>query len=474
MWGPWGFLGIHLSQALRLEAALADPARPAPGKAKACILVWLDGGPSQVDTWDPKPNSSFRPIPTNVAGIQISELLPRLAKRMDKLAVIRSIKSFGNDHPQGVHYSATGHLHNPAMQFPSLGSIVAKELGPRNNMPPYVIAPRWEKNTQYQDYFKSAFLGPDYAPMTIPDPSKEDYEVPNLSLPKSLMPAVVDNRRSFLQAVDRLYRHRVESLEHSRMDAFLEKAWDMILTPSVGAAFDLSKESTKTREAYGLDSVGQSLLLARRLVEAGTRFVTAAGYHGNSWDTHLANDKGHRDRLTPPLDRALSAASGRPQPARALRFHSGGGHGRVRSNPPYQSRIGPGSLAGLLVTGSGRRRPADGSGGGAKRRAGSRDRGAPHQHRGPVRHRLQGHGDRLAQGVHDPRRTSHQDRQFLRRPHRSTRLRTGLSLPGRRLKDAERSRALARRGASPWTCRRFPEGLAIESPSSRLHDGVWA
>ena len=91
------------------------------------------------------------------------------------------------------------------------------------------------------------------------------------------------------------------------MDAFLEKAWDMILTPSVGAAFDLSKESTRTREAYGLDSVGQSLLLARRLVEAGTRFVTAAGYHGNSWDTHKGNDKGHRDRLTPPLDRALSA-----------------------------------------------------------------------------------------------------------------------------------------------------------------------
>ncbi|MCY3758404.1 MAG: DUF1501 domain-containing protein, partial [Acidobacteria bacterium] len=114
--GSLGFLGIHLSQALRLEAALADSSRPNPAKAKACILVWLDGGPSQVDTWDPKPNSSFRPIPTNVAGIQISELLPRLAKRMDKLAVVRSIKSFGNDHPQAVHYSATGHLHNPAMQ----------------------------------------------------------------------------------------------------------------------------------------------------------------------------------------------------------------------------------------------------------------------------------------------------------------------------------------------------------------------
>ena len=296
-------VGVSLPQFLRLRSVMAAEKT----KAQSCILLWLEGGPSHVDTWDPKPNSSFKPMSTNVAGIQISSLLPRVSKHMDKLAIIRSMHTLEQDHDPATYYAMTGHRPSPAMQFPSLGSIVAKELGPRNNMPPYVIAPRWEKNTQYQDYFKSAFLGPDYAPMTIPDPSKEDYEVPNLSLPKSLMPAVVDNRRSFLQAVDRLYRHRVESLEHSRMDAFLEKAWDMILTPSVGAAFDLSKESTKTREAYGLDSVGQSLLLARRLVEAGTRFVTAAGYHGNSWDTHLANDKGHRDRLTPPLDRALSA-----------------------------------------------------------------------------------------------------------------------------------------------------------------------
>lgn len=305
--GSLGFLGIHLSQALKLEAALQGTNPRAAGKAKACILVWLEGGPSQVDTWDPKPNSSFRPIATNVAGIQISELLPSLARRMDKLAILRSIKSFGNDHPQAVHYAATGHLHNPAMQFPSLGSVVAKELGPRSQMPPYAIVPRWERDTQYQEYFKSAFLGPDYAPMTIPDPSADDFEVPNLSLPKSLMPAAVENRRMFLNEVDRLYRSKVESVEHAKLDAFMDKAWSMILTPGVGDAFDLSKESKKTTEAYGHDSVGQSLLLARRLVEAGTRFVTAAGFHGNSWDTHLDNDKGHRDRLTPPLDRALSA-----------------------------------------------------------------------------------------------------------------------------------------------------------------------
>ena len=304
--GSLGFLGMHLGQSLRLEAA--TPARvSSQAKAKACILVWLEGGPSQMDTWDPKTNSSFRPIATNVDGIQISELLPKLAKRMDKLALIRSMRSFGDDHPQAVHYTATGHLHNPAMQFPSLGSIVGKELGPANGMPPYAIVPRWERDRQYQDYFKSAFLGPDYAPMLIPDPSAEDFAVTDLSLPKSVAPAAVENRRAFLNVVDRMYRDRVRSAEHAKMDAFTTKAWEMLLTPGVQKAFDLSQESEKTRDAYGRDSVGQSLLLARRLVEAGTRFVTAAGYHGNSWDTHSDNDRGHRDKLTPPLDHSLSA-----------------------------------------------------------------------------------------------------------------------------------------------------------------------
>ncbi len=304
--GSLGFLGLNLAQSLRMQAA--TPARLASqAKAKSCILLWLEGGPAQMDTWDPKTNSSFRPISTNVDGIQISELLPKLAKRMDKLAIIRSMSSFGDDHPQAVHYTATGHLHNPAMQFPSLGSIVGKELGPAEGMPPYVIVPRWERSQQYQESFRSAFLGPDYAPMLIPDPSKDNFEVTDLSLPKSLAPAAVENRRAFLDVVDRMYRNKVEGAEHAKMDAFTEKAWEMLLTPGVQEAFDLSHESEKTRDAYGRESVGQSLLLARRLVESGTRFVTAAGFHGNSWDTHSNNDKGHKDRLTPPLDHSLSA-----------------------------------------------------------------------------------------------------------------------------------------------------------------------
>jgi uncharacterized protein (DUF1501 family) len=305
--GSLGFLGMNLATTLRLEAAAAKDGKPAIGKAKSCILLWLEGGPAQMDTWDPKTNSNFRPISTNVAGVQVSELLPKLAKRMDKLALIRSMSSFGDDHPQAVHYAATGHLHNPAMQFPSLGAVVGKELGSRNSMPPYVIAPRWESGRQYQDYFRSAFLGPDYDPMLIPDPAKGDFSVADMSLPKSLSEAAVDNRRAFREVIDRQYRARVESAEHAKLDSFQKKAWEMLLAPGVRNAFDLSKESEKTRDSYGRDSVGQSLLLARRLVEAGTRFVTAAGYHSNSWDTHSDNDKGHRDRLTPPLDRGMSA-----------------------------------------------------------------------------------------------------------------------------------------------------------------------
>src|SRR5207244_5615063 len=129
----------------------------------------------------------------------------------------------------------------------------------------------------------------------------------DLSLPKTFSQASVESRSAFLTAVDRRYRSLNDTTEHANMDAFSAQAWKMILTPAVRDAFDLAKESEKTKEQYGKDAVGQSLLLARRLVEAGSRFVTAAGYHSNSWDTHSDNDKGHRDRLTPPLDRTLTA-----------------------------------------------------------------------------------------------------------------------------------------------------------------------
>src|SRR4051812_45174275 len=167
-------LGIGLPQLLQASSALARSGTPLRGKAQACILLWLEGGPSQVDTWDPKPGSAFKAISTNVAGIQVSELLPQVAKRMDRLAVIRSMHTKGNDHPQGTHYAITGHEVNPAMHFPSLGAIISKEAGPRNGLPPHVLLPHWEKSRQYEEYFRAGFLGPEYDPMAIPDPARKD------------------------------------------------------------------------------------------------------------------------------------------------------------------------------------------------------------------------------------------------------------------------------------------------------------
>ena len=312
------------------------------------------------------------------------------------------------------------------MQFPSLGSIVGERLGSANGLPPYVIVPRWERSQQYQESFRSAFLGPDYAPMLIRDPSKEGFEVTDLSLPKSVAPAAVENRRAFLDVVDRMYRDRVNSAEHARMDAFTQKAWEMLLTPGVRNAFDLSKESEKTKDAYGRDSVGQSLLLARRLVEAGTRFVTAAGFHGNSWDTHSFNDKGHRDRLTPPLDHSLSALID-DMSARGLYDEVivvvMGEFGRT---PNINSRLGRDHWPTCWSAGHWRRRLEDRPDRRQERRKGRLRRRAQDQHRRPLRNHLQGPRHRLDPRVHDPRGPPHQDRQLLRRRHRRARPRTGL------------------------------------------------
>ena len=305
--GSLTFLGIHLSQYLRLRQTLAQDGVRTQGKAQACILVWLDGGQSQMDTWDPKPISSFKPISTNVAGIQISELLPRLAGQMDKVALIRSMHTLENNHGVASHYAATGHRPSPAMKFPGFGAIVTREMGPRRHFPPHVMVPNMPKGKQFDEYFKAHFIGPQYDPMILPDPSGKDFEVPDLSLPKHVALETVEDRRAFLDVVDRHYRQKVEAAEFANMDTFVEQAWNMILSPHVREAFDLSSESEKTREVYGRDGFGQSLLMARRLVEAGSRFVTAGGFRVQAWDTHSNNDQVTREELAPTLDRGLSA-----------------------------------------------------------------------------------------------------------------------------------------------------------------------
>src|SRR6266851_5747714 len=137
--GSLSFLGISLSQYLELKQTIVQAKEiNTQAKAQACILIWLDGGPSQMDTWDPKPSSAFKPISTKVSGIQLSELFPRVARQMNKLAIIRSMRTEEDNHLQATHYAVTGHKPNPAMRFPSFGAIVAREIGVRNSVPPFV------------------------------------------------------------------------------------------------------------------------------------------------------------------------------------------------------------------------------------------------------------------------------------------------------------------------------------------------
>lgn len=305
--GSLSLLGMSLSHYLRHKSLMAaagfDVERTA--KAQSCVLIWLEGGPSQVDTWDPKSNSSFKPISTNVAGIQISELLPRVARCFNKLAIVRSVHTEENNHGQATYYAMTGHRPTAAMQFPSFASIITKEAGPRGQVPPHVLVPGWKGGGTYEGYLKGAFLGPSYDPMVLSDPSQAGFRIEDLSLPKTLSENRLEQRRSLLSLVDHQYRQKVQMAEHLSMDSFSLQALKMVLEPGVREAFDLTKESEKTKEAYGRNSFGQSLLLARRLVEAGSRFVTAAGHQLNSWDTHADNDKRHKEKLTPLLDQTL-------------------------------------------------------------------------------------------------------------------------------------------------------------------------
>ena len=298
--GSLPFLGIGASQFLRaIEAtANADTAKP----ASSVILIWLSGGPPHMDMWDPKANSNFKSISTNVPGIEISETQPLLSQHMDKMSIIRSMHSVENNHPEGTYYAMTGHRPSPAFRFPSFGSIVSRELGSQNNLPPYVVTPP----LSYGHSYMAGNMGAQYNPMIVPDPSQNDFEIPDLTLPKSLSPELISDRQAFLNVVDEEYRKKEEFARFSSIDVYQKQALEMILAPNVRKAFDLSQEPDAVREAYCKTCFGQSVLLARRLVEAGCRFITAEGFNHSEWDIHVENDKSLSENLAPRLDQALS------------------------------------------------------------------------------------------------------------------------------------------------------------------------
>lgn len=315
--GTAGLCGVGLADLLRLEArAKATGATTGKGKATSVILVWLPGGPATIDMWDLKPNApegirgEFKPIKTSVDGIEISEHLPMMAKAMSKATIVRSLYHTIPSHAIGATWMTTGNKPTPALQYPSLGSLTSKLLPAAVGAPAYVTFGEQRNGSVGQ----SGYLGTAYNPFVI-DGSGGDrggkgggggnLRVRGITLPTGFTLEELENRDKLLKGFDSGFRALDKSADLvDGLDAFHKQALDILRSDKTKNAFDLSKEPSSVRERYGSNSSGQAALAARRLVEAGVRFVTIST---GGWDTHQNNFETLKDRNLPPLDRLLSA-----------------------------------------------------------------------------------------------------------------------------------------------------------------------
>jgi hypothetical protein len=305
-----GFLGLGLDDWLRLRAAAADQTRGEP-PARNCILIWLAGGPSHIDTFDPKPQApadvrgEFKPIATAVPGLQISEVFPRLAKKMDRVTLIRSMTSPEADHGRASHHLLTGYRPMPALEYPSHGSVVSKVREARRGMlPPYVAVP------DAPLFSSSGYLTPAYDPFAVGgDPNQENFRVRNLTPPDRLTLDRLMRRRAMVKSLDEFARDVPPTTLTTSRDQFSEQAYSLMTSSAALAAFRMQDESPALREKYGRNAFGQACLLARRLVEAGVSFVTVndRGTAQLGWDTHQQNFPTIKNTLAPPLDQGLTA-----------------------------------------------------------------------------------------------------------------------------------------------------------------------
>lgn len=314
--GTAGLFGSPLALPWLLErqahAATSESTRKV--KATAVIYVFLQGGLSTIDTFDLKPEASsefageFQPISTKAAGVQICEHLPLVAQSMDKISLIRSFNHQSSDHGAADHYMLTGYFPRagfngglkPNNHYPAIGSIISRKLGARGSVPPYICLPKMPNSGS------SAYLGPSAAPFAIEaDPSAPRFAVPDILPPLELASARLDGRQELLQKVDR-YQKAAEAQANAQagaVNAFRQRAFELMTSPSAKRAFDINQEPTALRDQYGRNTLGQSCLMARRLVEAGVRCVTVE--HAN-WDTHDNNFRALKTDLLPKLDSALS------------------------------------------------------------------------------------------------------------------------------------------------------------------------
>lgn len=311
--GSTGLLGgLTLPGLLQLQT---EAAAKTAVKAKSCIFFMLEGGPSHIDMWDLKPQApreirgEFRPIATNVPGTRVSEILPRCARIADKYTILRSHSHRDNAHQTGRHWVLTGYPPNFAdgqakgipfnELYPSIGSIIARELGQRGAVPPYIEMPN------PLGPGGPGFYGAKYAPFTIEtDPVQPDFKVRDLNVTDGIDDRRFRLRRKLLQGAERLTVKGAADRRARTMSTYYRKALELVTSPAAKKAFRIQAEPEKVRGRYGHTSIGQCALLARRLVQAGCRFV---GIDHGSWDTHVDNFTSHKKALVPPTDQALSA-----------------------------------------------------------------------------------------------------------------------------------------------------------------------
>jgi Protein of unknown function (DUF1501) len=295
--GSLGFLGLTLPEFLTFKAAGAVD----PKKDVNCIQLMLVGGPSQLDTWDMKPEAPasirgpYKPIKTNVPGIEICEIFPRMAKHADKFALLRSVyHTAAAVHDTGCQMMQTGRLFQGGLESPNYGSVLRFEKGARGDMPPNVLIPymigQLGGNLPHGD--TAGFLGKAYDPFVLnADPAEANFKVPDMLPPDYISAVRVDRRRDWRQVIDQSVKYFEESNQDAKlMDSTFDQAYTLMTSAKAREAFDLTQEDEDMRKRYGLNRFGQGCLLARRLVERGVRFVTInmfeTVFNDITWDIH--------------------------------------------------------------------------------------------------------------------------------------------------------------------------------------------
>jgi len=298
--GLVGSVGLSLGNLFKLQAQSAAKAR-----AQSVINIFMPGGIAAQESFDPKllaPIEYRGPldkVKTKIGGVYFSEHLKQTAEIADKICVVRAMTHGEADHDRGTHNMFTGWRPSPAVQYPSIGSIVSHELGSRNNLPPYVCIP-----SQPNTFAGTGYLGSAYGPFSLgADPANNGFKVRDLNLPAGVDEKHFARRREMRAVVDEHFSALEKSDALDGMDSFYQRAYAMISSDKARAAFDLNQEAKELRDKYGRNAAGQRMLLARRLVESGVRFVSLT-YGG--WDHHDNIRNGFANQM-PNFDKAFAA-----------------------------------------------------------------------------------------------------------------------------------------------------------------------